>query len=104
MRDPMTQVKDRGDPVRVVAERLGAFQKPVSMGIISGLESFNGKLQDECHNETLFGTLRDARKTLAVWRYDYNNVRSLSSLCNNSPHDPPQPRYNRRASDLQIRC
>jgi len=27
------------------------------------IESFNGKPGDDCLNETLFGTLRDARKT-----------------------------------------
>ena len=38
--------------------------KPKQNGFI---ESFNGKLRDECLNETLFGTLRDARKTLEEW-------------------------------------
>ncbi|SOH95657.1 Integrase core domain-containing protein, partial [Monaibacterium marinum] len=28
------------------------------------IESFNGKLRDECLNETLFGRLGDARKIL----------------------------------------
>ena len=28
------------------------------------IESFNGKLRDECLNETLFDTLEDARKRL----------------------------------------
>ena len=30
---------------------------------------------DECPNEEIFDTLADARRTLALWRYDYNNVR-----------------------------
>lgn len=38
-------------------------------------ESFNGRLRDECLNETAFDTLDHARKTLARWRYDYNHVR-----------------------------
>ncbi len=36
--------------------------KPQQNGFI---ESFTGKLRDECLNETLFGKLTDARKTLA---------------------------------------
>jgi len=33
-------------------------------------------------NEEIFDTLDDARRKLALWRYDYNNVRSHSSLGN----------------------
>ncbi|AUQ73304.1 hypothetical protein PhaeoP71_00412 [Phaeobacter piscinae] len=35
--------------------------------------SFNGSLRDELLNEELFDTLDDARRKLALWRYDYNN-------------------------------
>ncbi len=30
--------------------------------------------RDECLNETLFGTLRDARKTLEEWQEDYTGA------------------------------
>ena len=30
-------------------------------------ESFNGKLRDECLNETLFSSLAEARDTLEAW-------------------------------------
>ena len=40
---------------------------------------------DECLNEEIFDTLTDARQTLALWRYDYNNVRPHSSLGNKTP-------------------
>jgi transposase InsO family protein len=33
-------------------------------------ESFNGKLRDECLNETLFTSLRHARMVLSAWRLD----------------------------------
>ncbi len=46
------------------------------------IESFNGSLRDELLNEELFDTLGDARRKLALWRYDYNNVRPHSSLGN----------------------
>ena len=38
------------------------------------IESFNGSLRDELLNEELFDTLDDARRKLALWRYDDNNV------------------------------
>lgn len=49
------------------------------------IESFNGSLRDELLNEELFDSLADARRKLAVWRYDYNNVRQHSSLGNRTP-------------------
>ena len=49
------------------------------------IESFNGSLRDELLNEELFDTLDDARQKLALWRYDYNNVRPHSSLGNQTP-------------------
>ncbi len=45
----------------------------------------NGSLRDELLNEELFDSLADARRKLAVWRYDYNNVRPHSSLGNRTP-------------------
>ena len=56
--------------------------KPQQNGFI---ESFNGKLRDECLNETLFGTLRDARRTLENWQEDYNWRRPHSALGNLTP-------------------
>ena len=56
--------------------------KPQQNGLI---ESFNGSLRDECLNEEIFDSLADARQKLALWRYDYNNVRPHSSLGNQTP-------------------
>jgi len=56
--------------------------KPQQNGYI---ESFNGSLRDECLNEEIFDSLTDARRTLALWRYDYNNIRPHSSLGNKTP-------------------
>ena len=50
------------------------------------VESFNGRLRDECLNETLFHGLRHARQVLADWRNDYNNIRPHSTLGGMSPH------------------
>ena len=49
------------------------------------IESFNGSLRDELLNEEWFDSLDDARRKLALWRYDYNNVRPHSSLENKTP-------------------
>ena len=49
------------------------------------IESFNGSLRDELLNEEMFDSLNDARRKLALWRYDYNNVRPHSSLGNQTP-------------------
>jgi putative transposase len=51
--------------------------KPMQNGLI---ESFNGKLRDECLNEQWFETLHQARTTIAAWRRHYNEERPHSSL------------------------
>ena len=58
--------------------------KPQQNGSI---ESFNGSLRDEFLKEEIFDTLDNARRKLALWRYDYNNVRPHSSLNNQTPSD-----------------
>ena len=49
------------------------------------VESFNGKLRDECLNETWFVTLRDAQRSIEAWRREYNEQRPHSSLQNRTP-------------------
>jgi putative transposase len=46
--------------------------RPVENGYI---ESFNGKLRDECLNVEVFFNLADARRKLYLWRRDYNRHR-----------------------------
>jgi putative transposase len=48
-------------------------------------ESFNGRLRDECLNETLFTSLAQARAVLSAWQHDYNEVRPHSSLGGRTP-------------------
>ena len=43
--------------------------KPMQNGFV---ESFNGRLRDECLNEHLFTNLREARQIIEDWRIDYN--------------------------------
>ncbi|HET6841049.1 MAG TPA: IS3 family transposase, partial [Candidatus Angelobacter sp.] len=56
--------------------------KPVENGYI---ESFNGRLRDECLNVELFWSVEDARAKLEKWRVDYNVHRPHSSLANLPP-------------------
>ena len=51
------------------------------------IESFNGKLRDECLNETLFSSLAEARETLEAWQEDYNYQRPHSALGNLTPKE-----------------
>ena len=50
--------------------------KPQQNGFV---ESFNGKLRDECLNEEVFATLAEARAVIERWRLDYNHVRPHSA-------------------------
>ena len=49
------------------------------------VESFNGKIRDECLNEHWFSCMADARRTLEIWRQDYNTVRPHSRLNDLTP-------------------
>lgn len=58
--------------------------KPVENAYI---ESFNGRLRDECLNEHWFVSLNHARQIIEEWRLDYNEVRPHSSLENLTPEE-----------------
>ena len=55
---------------------------PVENGF---LESFNGRLRDECLNVEWFSTLDDARQKLAQFREHYNQQRPHSALADRTP-------------------
>jgi len=44
------------------------------------IESFNGKLRDECLNQHWFVSPEEARRIIESWRLDYNTARPHSSL------------------------
>ena len=65
------------------AERLGFvldFIEPGKPSQNGHVESFNGRLRDECLNQHWFLGLQDARSTISSWRRDYNLNRPHSSL------------------------
>jgi putative transposase len=49
------------------------------------VESFLGRLRDECLNETLFTSMAHARAELTAWKDDYNMVRPHNGLGNLAP-------------------
>jgi putative transposase len=51
--------------------------KPVQNAYV---ESFNGRLRDECLNANWFPSLSAARRKIETWRQDYNQQRPHSSL------------------------
>ena len=51
------------------------------------VESFHGRLRDECLNAHWFRTLNDVRSTLASWRQEYNCERPHSSLDYRTPEE-----------------
>jgi putative transposase len=53
--------------------------RPVENGFI---ESFNGRLRDECLNTHLFWSIEDAYEKMETWRVDYNTRRPHSALAN----------------------
>lgn len=58
--------------------------KPVQNAFI---ESFNGRLRDECLNEHDFPSLFDVRRTLAEWRKSYNHDRPHKALGWRTPEE-----------------
>ena len=51
------------------------------------VESFNGRLRDECLNANWFRNLFDAREKIAAWRDEYNGERPHSSLGYRTPNE-----------------
>lgn len=90
---PEVLVMDNGPEFAGQALDAGAYQRRVRLHFIEPgkpvqnafVESFNGKMRDECWNEHWFGTLVEARQTIEAWRRDYNEVRPHSSLGNRTP-------------------
>ena len=58
--------------------------KPVENAFI---ESFNGRLRDECLNVHQFTSIDDAKAKIEAWRVDYNQRRPHSSLGHLTPNE-----------------
>jgi putative transposase len=58
--------------------------KPTQNGRI---ESFHGRLREECLTVSWFQNLFDARRKIAAWRIEYNEERPHSSLAYKTPKE-----------------
>jgi putative transposase len=76
------RVLDQWAYERGVQLRFIAPGKPVENAFV---ESFNGRLRDECLNEHWFLSLADARWIVELWRQDYNQARPHSALSYQTP-------------------
>ena len=67
------------------------------------VESFNGRLRDECLNENLFGNLAEARRIIEAWRIDYNVNRPHTSLEGQTPTEFAIRLRSTRPASLELR-
>lgn len=70
--------------------------KPTDNGHI---ESFNGRLRDECLNVQQFVSLVDAQAKIEAWRCDYNQARPHSSLGHLTPAEFVTQRQGNRTAE-----
>lgn len=61
------------------------------------VESFNGRLRDECLNANWFTSLSDAKRKIESWRQDYNQQRPHSSL-----NYVPPSEFAQRRTEMQV--
>ncbi len=56
------------------------------------IESFNGRLRDECLNVHQFASIEDAQAKIESWRIDYSQRRPHGSLGHLTPDEYAQQR------------
>jgi putative transposase len=61
------------------------FSRPATPTDNPYIESFNGRLREECLNQHWFDSLEEAREILESWRMEYNTERPHSALENRAP-------------------
>ena len=92
---PQVLVTDNGPEFAGQALDVWAYEQGVKLHFIEPgkpvqnafIESFNGKMRDECLNEHWFMSLGEARETMEAWRRDYNEVRPHSALGDRTPQE-----------------
>jgi putative transposase len=83
-----------------------AYQAGVSLDFIRPgkpiencyIESFNGRLRDECLNTNVFTSLEDARRKLLEWKIDYNEQRPHGSLGDLTPTEFAKRHQDQKAA------
>lgn len=79
-----------------------AFIRPGNPIENASIESFNGRVREECLNQELFESIEEAREKLSRWRTDYNESRPHSSLGHLTPREFAQTRSAQQAAETQI--
>ena len=86
----LTRPRDGHKSPARMADRLGTsnlYIEPGSPWENGYCKSFNGKLRDECLNDEIFYSLKEAQAIVEKWRVHYNTKRPHSSL----GYGPPAP-------------
>ena len=78
------KVMDKWAHEHAIAMDLSRPGKPTDNVMV---ESFNGKLRQECLNQHWFKRLGDAKDKVEAWRRDYNEVRPHSAPDGRTPHE-----------------
>lgn len=92
---PEEIVMDNGPEMTSRALDQWAYERGIQLRFIAPgkpvqncyIESFNGRLRDECLNQHWFRSLADARQIVEEWRLDYNQVRPHSALGGLTPEE-----------------
>lgn len=98
-------IQERGAPEMILSDNGTEFtsnkmllwqkEKKIRWGYIEpgkpqqnrNIESFNGKLRDECLNENWFLSLMEAKRVIEKWRNHYNDERPHSSIKGLTPNE-----------------
>ena len=104
---PLSITVDHGTEFMSKALEEWAYQRGVKLDFIHPgkptenrhIESFNGRLRDECLNVTQFMSIEDACAKIEAWRIDYNAHRPHSSLGNLTPTEFARKRQEQRTSE-----
>jgi len=92
---PREIVVDNGPEFRSLALDQWAHERGVRLRFIAPgkpvqnafIESFNGRLRDECLNQHWFRSIEEAKREVSAWRVDYNTNRPHSSLGGLTPSE-----------------
>jgi putative transposase len=92
---PQEIVLDNGPEMTSRALDQWAYERGIRLRFIAPgkpvqncyIESFNGRLRDECLNLHWFRSVADARQIVEAWRLDYNRARPHSALGGLTPEE-----------------
>jgi putative transposase len=110
LRPPAWITVDNGTEFTSKALKEWAYRRGVKLDFIhpgkptenGHIESFNGRLRDECLNVMQFESIEDASEKIEAWRIDYNDHRPHSSLGHLTPNEYAKNRQEKRTSELAV--